>query len=223
MVYHVFQKDSKSDENTEVMYWDANNLYGWAMIQDLPHSSFKFLSKEEASNFNLDSIAENSLIGYILGVDLEYCKELHNSHSDYPLCPEKIEVNYDLLSRYCKDIADWCDIKIGGVKKLIPNLGDKAKYIVHYKNLKYYLSLGMKVVKIHRILCFKQSNWLKKYVDFNTEKRKSNDGFNKNLYKLLNNCIYGKSIENQRKRMNVKLISDKKTYQRCVNKPNLIS
>ena len=129
-----------------------------------------------------------------------------------------------MLSKYCKDIVDWCDIKVGGVKKLIPNLGDKIKYVVHYKNLQYYLSLGMKLVKIHRVLSFKQSNWLKSYADFNTEKRqKSPNEFNKNLCKLLNNCIYGKSIENQRKRMNVKLINDKKVYQRCVNKPNFLS
>ena len=182
------------------------------------------MSKEEVNNFNLDSIAENSSVGYILQVDLEYCKELHDLHSDYPLCPEKMEVNYDMLSKYCKDIADWYDIKVGGVKKLIPNLGVKVKYVVHYKNLQYYLSLGMKLVKIYRILSFRQSNWLKKYVDFNTEKRKqSNDEFNKNLYKLLNNCFYGKSIENQRKRINVKLINGKKVYQRYVNKPNFIS
>ena len=118
-----------------------------------------------------------------------------------------------MLSRYCKDIADWYDIKVGGVKKLVPNLKGKVKYVVHYKNLKYYLSLGMKLVKIHRILSFKQSNWLKSHVDFNTKKRQeSTDEFNKGWHKLLNNCIYGKSIENQRKRMNVKLVSDKKTY-----------
>ena len=129
-----------------------------------------------------------------------------------------------MLSKYCTDIADWHGIKVGGVKKLIPNLGDKVKYVVHYENLKYYLLLGMKLVKIHRILSFKQSNWLKKYVDFNTKKRQeSTDEFSTGLYKLLNNCIYGKSIENQRKRMNVKLINDKKVYQRCVNKPNFIS
>ena len=125
----------------------------------------------EINSFDLDSISENSPIGYILEADLEYCKELHNSHSDYPLCPEKIEVSSDMLSNYCKDIADWYEIKVGGVKKLIPNLGDKIKYVVPYRNLKYYLSLGMKLVKIHIILSFKQSNWLKKYVDFNTEKR----------------------------------------------------
>ena len=164
-VSYISKRYSKSDENTEITYWNANNLYGWAMVQDLPHSSFKFLSKEEVNNFNLDSI------GYILEVDLEYCKELHDLHSDYPLCPEKIEVNYDMLSKYCEDIADWYDIKVGGVKKLIPNLGDKVRYVAHYKNLKYYLSLGMKLIKTHRILSFKQSNLLKKHVDFNTKKR----------------------------------------------------
>ena len=126
---------------------------------------------------------------------------MHDLHNDYPLCPEKIEVNYDMLSGYCKDIADWYDIKVGGIKKLIPNLDNKIKYVVHYKNLQYYLSLGMKFVKIHRVLSFKQSNWLKSHAGFNTEKReKSPDEFNKNLHKLLNNCIYGKSIENQRKK-----------------------
>ena len=178
------------------------------MIQDLSHSSFKFLSKEEVNNINLDSIAENSLIGFILEVDLEYCKELHDLHSNYPLC-------YDVLSKCCKDIADWYDIT--------PSLGDKVKYVVHYENLKYYLPLRMKLIKIHRILSFKQSNWLKKYVDFNTKKRQESiDEFNKSLYKLLNNSIYGKSIENQRKRRNVKLINDKKTYLKCVNKQNFV-
>ena len=83
------------------------------------------------------------------------------------------------------------------LKKFIPNLGDKVKYVAHYENLKYYLSLGMKLIKIHRIFSFKQSNWLKSYVDFNTKKRqKSPDEFSKQLYKLLHNCIYGKIVEN---------------------------
>ena len=164
------------------MYWDANNLYGWAMIQDLRYGCFKFLSQKEINNFDLDSVSENGPIGYILEVDSKYCKQLHDLHSDYPLCPEKIEVNYDMLPKYAKDIAHWYNIKVGGVKKLIPNLGDKIKYVAHYNNLQYYLSLGMKLIEIHRILKFKQSNWLKKYVDFNTEKRKqSNDDFSKNL------------------------------------------
>ena len=133
-VSYVSKRYSKSDENTDIMYWDANKLYGWAMIQDIPYGGFKFLSQEEINSFDLDSISENSPIGYILEVDLEYYKELHNSHSYYPLCPEKIEVSSDLLSRYCEGIADWYDIKVGGVKKLIPNLGDKIKYVLHYRN-----------------------------------------------------------------------------------------
>ena len=174
--------------------------------------------------FDLGLISENSLVGYILEVDLEYCWELHDLHNNYPLCPEKIEVSKDMLSSYCREIADRYGIKVGGVNKLIPNLGDKVRYFVHYKNLQYYLSLGMKLVKIHRVLSFKQSNWLKSFVDFNTEKRKkSKDLFSQNLYKLFNNCIYGKSIENITKRINVKLINDKNVHQRCVNKPGFIS
>ena len=102
-----------------------------------------------------------------------------------------------MLSNYCKEIVDWYSIKVGGFKKLIPNLCDKVKRIDHYKNLQYYLSLGIKLVKIHRTLKFKQSNWLKSCVDFNTEKiKESLDEFSQNVYKLINNCIYGKSIKN---------------------------
>ena len=171
-ISYISKRYIKSSNDKTIMYWDANNLYGWAMIQDLPVSGFKFLNDKEISEFSLDSISEDSETGYILECDLEYCKELHDSHSDYPLCPEKIEVSSDMLSNYCKGIADKYGIKVGGVKKLIPNLSDKVEYVFHYKNLQYYLSLGIRLVKIHRILKFKQSNWLKSYVDFNPEKRK---------------------------------------------------
>ena len=194
-VSSISKRYSKSNENNvNIMYWDMNNLYGTVMSFDyLPYGGFKWLSKEEIKRFVLESINENSKgnlhsIGYILEVDLEYCNELHDIHNDYPLCPEHISVNYEMLSNYCKDIVDKHNIKVGGVKKIIPNFYDKIKYPVHYKNLKYYLSLGMKLIKIHRILSFKQKNWLKVFTDFNTMKRQeSNDEFNKNLYKLFNN------------------------------------
>ena len=146
-ISYISKRYSKSDQNNTIMYWDANNLYGWAMIQSLPHCGFKWLNNKEINDFSLDDISENSLTGYILECDLVYCKELHDSHSDYPLCPEKTEVSSDMLSKYCSDIANKYDIKVGGVKKLIPNLGGKVKYVVHYKNLQYYLSLGMKLKK----------------------------------------------------------------------------
>ena len=101
-VSYISKRYSRADENNTIMYWDANNLYGWTMIQDLPYGGFKILSQKEVDNFDLDSIGENSPIGYIVEVDLEYCKELHNSHSDYLLCPGKIEVSNDMLSGIVK-------------------------------------------------------------------------------------------------------------------------
>ena len=125
--------------------------------------------------------------------------------------------------QYCSDIANKYEIKAGGVKELVPNLRDKIKYIVHYRNLQYYLSLGIKLVKVHRILKFKQSNWLKEYIEFNTKKRQeSSDEFNKRIFKLLVNCIHGKSMENIRERISVKLVNNSGNLK-YVSKPNFVS
>ena len=156
-ISYISKRYSKSNDSIDIMYWDMNNLYGWAMgCNYLPYGGFKWLNKEEINNFNIFSIKENSNIEYILEVDLEYCRELHDIHSDYPLCPEHISINYDVLSNYCKNIVDKYNIKVGNVKKLIPDLYDKIKYPIHYKNLQYCLKLGMKLIKIHKILSFKQ-------------------------------------------------------------------
>ena len=109
-------------------------------------------------------------IGYLLEVDLEYRDKLHELHNNYLLAPEKLAVSSDMFSKYCKKVADKYEIKVGDVKKIIPNLGDKTNCVVHYRNL-LYLSLGMKLTKIRRVLKFKQSDQMKKYIDFNTEKR----------------------------------------------------
>ena len=157
-ISYISKRYTKADKGNCIMYLDVNNLHGWTMIQSLPHCDFKWLNKKEINGFVSDSVGENSEIGYILECDLEYCIKVHDLHNDYPLCPEKIEISSDMLSRYCSDIANKYEVKVVGVKKLIPNLGDKVKYVVDYKNLQYYLSLGMILVKIHRILKFKQSN-----------------------------------------------------------------
>ena len=105
-----------------------------------------------------------------------------------------------MLSDYCKGITDEYGIKVGDVMKLIPNLSNKTKYVVHYRNLQLYLSLGMKLTKIHRVLKFKQSDWMKKYIDFNTEKRtNAANSFEKDFFKLMINSVYGKTTENLRK------------------------
>ena len=139
-----------------ITYLDKNNLYGWSMSEYLPYEKFEWL--ENINELNVMSINEKSDRGYILEVDLECPKELHELHNDYPLTPEKLAVTSDMLSTYCKNIADEYDIKVGDVKKLIPNLGNKTKYVLHYRNLQMYLSSGMKLTKIHRALQFKQSD-----------------------------------------------------------------
>ena len=211
-----------SKESKFIKYLDANNLYSWAMSQYLPYCGFKWLN--QISDFCLNSIREGSSIGYILEVDLEYPSELHDLHNDYPLAPEKLEISQNMLSKYCLNIANEYGIKIDGVNKLVPNLGNKSKCVAHYKNLQLYLSLRMKLTKIHRILKFKQSDWLKKYIDFNTDKRKNAaNSFEKNHFKLMNNSVFGKTVETLRKIINVKLVNNAKNYVRSISKPSFVS
>ena len=125
-----------------------------------------------------------------------------------------------MLSSYCKSIADEYDIKVGDVKKLIPNLGNKTKYGVHYRNLQLYLSLRMKLTKIHKVLKFKQSDWMKKHIDFNTKKGMgATNDFEKDFFKLMINSVYGKTMENLRKRINVRFINNKKDFLKYTSKP----
>ena len=116
-----------SEESKFVMCLDANSFYGWAMSQCLPYSEFKWLNKKEFSRFCLNSISENSFVGYILEVDLKYPHELHNLHNDYPLAPEKLKITQNMLSKYCSVIANEYGIKIGGVNNLVPYLRNKKK------------------------------------------------------------------------------------------------
>ena len=135
-----------------------------------PKKPSKFITHLDMNNlvdgFDVNSVSENSPIGYILEVDFEYPNELHVFHHDYPLAQEKLAIPYDMLLGYCKKIADKYEIKVGDVKKLIPNLGNKTNYVFHYRNLQLYLSLGIKLTKIHRVLIFKQSDWMKKIYRF---------------------------------------------------------
>ena len=207
-----------------IMYLDANNLYGWAMSQYLPTGNFKWLSQKQIEKTNLGKYTENSKKGLILEVDLEYPQELHDLHNDYPLGPEKIKVAKDMLSDYCKKIADKFNISSGLVHKLIPTLNDKEKYILHYRNLQLYLSLGLKLKKIHRVLEFDQSPWLKQYIDFNTQKRThAKNSFEKDFFKLMNNSVFGKTMENIRKRVDVRLVTSKEKLLKMTSKPTFVS
>ena len=176
-----------------IQYLDANNLYGWAMSKPLPTHGFKWMKVDELDNWEFHSC--------ILEVDLEYPKSLHDLHSDYPLAPEQIEVNK--------------------VSKLIPNLGDKKKYILHYENLKQYLGLGLKLTLIHRGIKFKESSWLEKYITLNTNLRtQAKNEFDKDFFKLMNNSLFGKTMEDIRNRVDIKLVNNEKQAENLCAKPN---
>lgn len=182
---HVPDYDpTKPDEH--IMYLDANNLHRWAMSQSLPVSGFRWL--ENCENIDVTQIADNAEEGYILEVDLDYSRHLHDSHNDYPLAPDKMKVTEDKLSPYAVKLLGELKLKGTATEKLIPNLQPKDKYVVHCRNLKLYISLGMTLTKIHRVMAFEQSPWLKTFFDFNTENiKQANNEFKKDFFKLMNN------------------------------------
>ena len=107
-----------------VLYFHSmNNLYGWGMSEYLPYGGFKWF--ENVDEIDVMSISEKSLIEYILQADLEYPDELHDSDNDYPLTPEQLAVSYEMLSDYCKEIADKYEIKVSDVKKANPKFGQQ--------------------------------------------------------------------------------------------------
>ena len=195
---------NKNKPSKYLMYLDANNLYGCAMSMKLPTHGFKKLTGGE-----MEKIYENrhnlNKMPCILEVDLEYPENLHDRHNDYPLCPEKVN---------CKN----------GVEKLIPNLRDKTKYVLHYKNLIQCLDMGLKIKHIHRGIKFVESEWMKPYMDKNTNLRaKAKNNFEKDFYKLMNNSVFGKTMENIRNRVDVKLVNTEEKLRKLVAKPNFRS
>ena len=203
-----------------IMYLDANNLYGWAMSQALPTHGFQWVE----GHIDFMSIPDDSEVGFILEVDIDYPQHLHDDHNDYPLAPEKLNVLPSMISPYNQSLAEKLNLKVQPTMKLVPNLMTKPRYIVHYRNLKQYVSLGLKVTKIHSILKFQQSEWLKKYILFNTEQRKSaTSSFQKDLFKLLNNAVFGKTIENLRNRRKIDLVTDEKKAKKLAASPSFHS
>lgn len=179
----------KNEPNTFLIYLDCVNLYGFAMMQKLPMNDFKYLDEQEIANFNVLNISKNSSVGYILEVDLNYPQNIHDDHSDLPFAAEKFA---PLGSRN---------------KKLIANLYAKHCFVIHYRHLQECLKNGLELIKIYKILSFNQDNFLEPYISLNTSLRqRAKSDFEKDFFKKQNNSIFGKTIENKRNQVDVKLV-----------------
>ena len=151
-VSYINKRYGEASKNVNILYLDINNLYECAMRQYLPISNFKWVKNIDEIEQKIMRIKSNSSTGYILEVDLECLKELHDMFNDYPLAPEKINIRKEWLSDYCLKIANVHNITIGAVKKLAPNLMDKNNYVIHYRNLQQCLELGMKLKKLYVLI-----------------------------------------------------------------------
>ena len=193
-----------------IQYLDANNLYGWAMSQPLPTGGFKWM-KNLTTHFVI-KILENEQArqqkqgkhgphGFVFEVDLEYPSELWKKHNDYPLAPERLNID--------------------GIEKLICHFKPRKNYVVHFVNLKQYLEMGMILTAVHRGISFNQSPWMESYIRKNTELRKcAANSFEKDFFKLMNNSVFGKTIENIRKRQNIVLLDDRAKALKLSSRPN---
>jgi len=200
-----------------MLYADANNLYGGAMSAPLPVGNFRFLTERENTDFNLVVIAVNSDTGYIIECDLTYPKSLHHLHNDYPMAQEHFTVSPDMLSDICNEIKvpNWKP-----TKKLVPNLYDKTNYACHYRNLQIYVKHGLIVTKIYRIISFTQCPWLKPWIDYCTQRRQlARNEFESDLAKLQSNATFGKTMDQVRNRVNVRLICDPNKLTKAVSRP----
>ena len=181
---YMGDKFNPNEDTTYLQYLDANNLYGWAMLQPLPTGGFNWT---DVNPNEISELATRTDKGYILEVDVSYPKDLHNSHNDLPFMCERMEIN--------------------GVEKLVPNLRDKKNYVIHIQALSQALQHGLRLDRIHRAMV--KSPWLKTYIDFNTQLRKAaTNDFEKDFFKLMNNSVFRKMMENIRKHRNIKASND---------------
>ena len=227
----------KTKPSNYILYLDANNLYGWAMVQFLPKGGFKWVD-----DINLEKILEtkdNAKRGFQLEVDLEFPPEIHDKLKEFPPAPENVTPDYAWFSDFQKKLyqkvttnkqkvtgnnqnSNNNEFKYTGCNKLVPHLFKHEKYSIHYRNLKFLHNLGVKITKVHRVVSYKQSNWLEPYIDFDTKKRKeAKTEFEKDLFKLMNNSVFGKTMENVKNRVNIHATTSDKNAIKWFSKVNL--
>ena len=194
----------KINESSYLEYLDANNLYGWALSQKLPVRNFKWIDKDDISKFNevfIKNNDENSDKGYILEVDGKYPEKMRMLHSDLAFLPERMKINK--------------------CTKLTCTIRNKENYIIHIRALKQATNHGLESTKEHRVIEFDQEAWLKPYIDMNTDLRKQvKNDFEKDFFKLMNNSVFGKTMENVRNHRDIKIVTTDKRRGILASEPN---
>ena len=224
---HLVRNERITHNDTELIqhlaYIDQNNLYGNSLRKPLPHSEFCWV--EDLSEFTRDfilSLDEEGEQGYTLEVDLGYPEHLHHSTADFPLAPESGEITHDMFTDFMKAFHQTINPNTAfkPSRKLLLTHFNKEHYIVHFAILKFYLQMGLILTKVHRVIKYKQKTWLKEYIDFNSQQRAlSNNAFDKDFYKLKNNSTFGKTMEDVRKRITYKLVTDEDKFIKLAHSP----
>ena len=214
-----------------ILYIDENNLYGKALSEPLPHSNFHDLTVEEINNLfpsseSILKLNKNDDTGYLFEVDLDYPSKIHRKTADFPLAPESGEITEDMLSPFMKELINKIHAERGdksnfkSCRKLLLTQYDKKNYVVHYALLQFFLQEGMVLNKIHRVVSFTQKAFLEPYIKFNSERRAvARNAFEKDFYKLKNNSLFGKCMEDVRKRQNYKLVNDEHQIEKLISSP----
>ena len=208
-------------ESSYLQYLYANNLYCWAMPQLLPTNKFKWVDIKPSQ---IHTLTASKVKGYLLDVDVRYLTELHDSHNDLPFMCERMEIKGGIMCPWAYTTGWGTSARAHRVEKLVPNLRDKKNYLIHIRALDQALRHGLVLERIHQAIKFNQSNWMKPYIDFNTQLRTlATNDFEKDFVKLMNNSVFGKMMQNIRKHRNIKLVTNKAQYLKTVMKPNLKS
>ena len=221
---YMAQLYDPAQRSSYIIYLDANNLYGWAMSEALPIGDFRWLNEDVCSQIDWLQQLDDQDYGFIVECDLDYPQNLHDLHNDYPLAPERLTVETEMLSDEQATIRAKYEMTHAHYTKLVPNLMNKTNYTCHYRNLRFYIEHGLILRKVHRAIRFRQSKWLAPYIAKNSALRAAtNDAFEKDFFKLLNNSVYGKTCENLTKRTDIRLVTDGRKCELLIRKPQCLN
>ena len=223
--------NNNQDGNIHLTYNDENNLYGSSLCRPLPHSEFTWLDQADLEHFSSDpseilKLEDEAEYGYLFEVDLNYPSEIHAATADFPLAPEGAYIEADMFSPFMKSMYDdmcvarGCNKKYVPYRKLLLTQYEKQYYVCHYSILKFYLTMGMRLVRVRSAIRFRQKRFVEPYINYNSTRRAAaRNAFEKDYYKLKNNSFFGKTMEDVRHRINYKLVTKWETMKRLSSSP----